>query len=98
MESRLELVKRDQNNEVEAEMSDDNILVPEVVGKTITQMRVYAEGPDCFEVGLWFTDGTELTVEIETRTQINLKHVGLPDQEPNNITAQMNVLNAREGD
>lgn len=73
----------------------DNVAVPEVVGKTIAHMRVYLEADDCHEVGLWFTDGTQLTVEIESRTQINLKHLTRPEDDPDRITEKMNILHSR---
>ncbi len=56
---------------------DDNVSVPEVI-ETIGHMRVYLEAEDRHEVSLWFTDGTQLTIEIESRTQINLKHLPRP--------------------
>ena len=58
-------------------------------------MRVYAESDDCYEVGLWFTDGSQMTVEIENRTRVNLKHLTRPKDEPDRITAQMNILHVR---
>ena len=77
---------------------DDNVSIPEVVGKTIGHMRVYLEADDCHEVSLWFTDGTQLTVEIESRTQINLKHLSLPEDDPDRITERTNILKARTGE
>ena len=76
----------------------DNVTVPEVVGKTIGHMRVYLEAEDCHEVSLWFTDGTQLTVEIESRTQINLKHLSRPEEDPDRITERMNILHSRSGE
>lgn len=72
-------------------MSEPNVEVPEVVGKTIQQMRIYAES-DCYEIALWFSDGTSISVEIEDRTQINLKHMGVSKKGPDDIIAQMNIL------
>ena len=80
------------------EDSHDNVSVPEVVGKTIGHMRVYLEADDCHEVSLWFTDGTQLTVEIESRTQINLKHMTRPKDDPDHITERMNILKTRIGE
>ena len=74
---------------------DDNVAVLEVVGKTIEHMRVYEMSDGSHEVGLWFTDGTQMTVEIESRTQINLKHLSRPKDDPDRITAQMDILHAR---
>ena len=46
--------------------------MPEVVGKTIVEMRIYADPPHDYAVGLRFSDGTELIVGSETDTRISL--------------------------
>ena len=74
---------------------DGNVAIPEVVGKTIEQMRVYAMSDGSHEVGLWFTDGTQMTVEIESRTEVNLKHLSRPKDDPDRITARMDILHGR---
>jgi len=71
---------------------DENVVIREAVGKTIQHMRVYRESGQCHEVSLWFTDDTELTIEIESRTQINVKHLSRAENDPEGITARMDIL------
>lgn len=55
-------------------MSRSFLEIPEASGRTLSTLRVYDDPPCGREVHLVFTDGTELSIDVELISLIKTRH------------------------
>ncbi len=48
--------------------------MPEAANMTIQTLRVYDDPPYCREVHIVFTDGTQISIDLEVKTAVKARH------------------------